>query len=92
MSRLRQFWHLEKFVLIIHNKAFRILNQCDIGHTPSFSQSGVAFMRASDDITVRNMFLTCYRSIEELQQQNQKLLGVIRELSEEKEKREGDDV
>lgn len=30
-----------------------------------------------------------YRSIEELQQQNQKLLGVIRELSEEKEKREG---
>jgi len=36
-------------------------------------------------------FLT-YRSIEELQQQNQKLLGVIRELSEEKEKREGDNV
>ena len=32
------------------------------------------------------------RSIEELQQQNQKLLGVIRELSEEKEKREGDNV
>ena len=34
----------------------------------------------------------CCRSIEELQQQNQKLLGVIRELSEEKEKREGDNV
>ena len=33
-----------------------------------------------------------YRSIEELQQQNQKLLGVIRELSEEKEKREGENA
>ena len=32
------------------------------------------------------------RSIEELQQQNQKLLGVIRELSEEKEKREGENA
>ena len=32
------------------------------------------------------------RSIEELQQQNQKLLGVIRELSEEKEKKEGEDM
>ena len=32
------------------------------------------------------------RSIEELQQQNLKLLGVIRELSEEKEKKEGEDM
>ena len=33
-----------------------------------------------------------YRNIEEMQQQNQKLLGVIRELSEEKEKREGENA
>lgn len=39
-----------------------------------------------------NAISTYYRSIEELQQQNQKLLGVIRELSEEKEKREGDNA
>ncbi|XP_020609857.1 nucleoprotein TPR-like isoform X1 [Orbicella faveolata] len=36
--------------------------------------------------------LVTFRNIEELQQQNQKLLGVIRELSEEKEKREGDGI
>ncbi|CAH3109789.1 unnamed protein product [Pocillopora meandrina] len=36
--------------------------------------------------------LVTFRSIEELQQQNQKLLGVIRELSEEKEKKEGEDI
>ena len=37
------------------------------------------------------MFLT-NRNIEELQQQNLKLLEVIRKLSEENEKREGDNV
>jgi len=44
-------------------------------------------------ITVIFVLLSSYgRSIEELQQQNQKLLGVIRELSEEKEKKEGDSM
>ena len=49
---------------------------------------------SSDDITssshVISAHLVEFRSIEELQQQNQKLLTVVRELSEESERQEAE--
>ena len=72
---------------------FEIASTCHI-YMYSCRSTGLDKQHASCNIIILLNdfpFLT-YRSIEELQQQNQKLLGVIRELSEEKEKREGDNA
>ncbi|KAJ7387985.1 hypothetical protein OS493_040594, partial [Desmophyllum pertusum] len=71
-----------------------LLKECEEARGGVVSSEPRLHPMSSTEVTsssqVISEHLVTFRSIEELQQQNQKLLGVIRELSEEKEKREGD--
>ncbi|CAH3021550.1 unnamed protein product [Porites evermanni] len=73
-----------------------LLKECEEARGGVVSSESGMHPMSSAEVTsssqVISEHLVTFRSIEELQQQNQKLLGVIRELSEEKEKREGDNV
>ncbi|XP_074635323.1 nucleoprotein TPR-like isoform X3 [Acropora palmata] len=73
-----------------------LLKECEEARGGVVSSEERAQPMSSTEVTsssqVISEHLVTFRSIEELQQQNQKLLGVIRELSEEKEKREGENA
>ncbi|KAJ7387616.1 hypothetical protein OS493_000951 [Desmophyllum pertusum] len=73
-----------------------LLKECEEARGGVVSSEPSVHPMSSTEVTsssqVISEHLVTFRSIEELQQQNQKLLGVIRELSEEKEKREGDNI
>jgi len=53
-----------------------------------FSSVGKAFYSKMSHVLCNTLLFTIYRNIPELQEQNQRLLMVIRDLSEQQEQRE----
>ena len=49
-------------------------------------------VRSIEELTISLYLSVCVRSIEELQQQNERLLAVVRELSEDQERNERETV